>query len=373
MTYTKEDLPEISKKIFLGTASPEEAEFFWSNFDQMAPGTFKEVLFSKDIPVSYAADSPRDAALEEEKKRTLRAILSVMTPVHAITAGEVIASEETAGLSRVVPMRKWLRYAAAAVFMVTGATLYYLKAGRTGKIAIAAAAIKWDSIANPGNTPRKITLPDNTTVWLNNEAVLYVNKAYADNRLVRLKGEGYFDVAQQAEHPFRVLTGAITTTVLGTRFNVDDTHSGYRISLVQGNVKVAQGEKNDDNEKPTFSETPATGAVLLTPGETAFVPETDPDVVSHPAIQKRITRVPDVTGWIRGDLVFNQVPLKEALEKIGRKYHVTIQAGDRLLANKEVNAVYPSGQDVDTVLTQLLFIYQLHFQKGKEGSIQITG
>ena len=360
MTYTKEDLHEISKKIFLGTASPEEAEFFWANFDQMDPGTFKEMLFSGDIPSSSMADPARDAVLEEEKMRTLRSILSVMTPVHAITAGEVVVSEETAGLSKVVPMRRWLRYAAAAVFMVTGATLYYLKAGRTGKMAIAAAAIKWDSITNPGNTPRKVTLPDNTTVWLNNEAILYVNKAYADNRLVRLKGEGYFDVAQQVQHPFRVLTGAITTTVLGTRFNVDDTHSGYRISLVQGSVKVAR-------------ETPAAGTVLLTPGETAFVPETDPAAASRPAIQKRITRVPDVTGWIRGDLVFNQVPLKEALEKIGRKYHVTIQAGDRLLTNKEVNAVYPSGQGVDTVLTQLLFIYQLHFHKGKEGSIQITG
>ena len=94
-------------------------------------------------------------------------------------------------------------------------------------------------------TPRgkdcHLTLSDGTRVWLNADSKLEFPEQFRGaRRTVRLSGEAYFAVAKDSRHPFVVETEYLTTTVLGTSFNVRAyTVSDASVTLVEGRVQVA--------------------------------------------------------------------------------------------------------------------------------------
>lgn len=91
---------------------------------------------------------------------------------------------------------------------------------------------------------KQITLSDGSQIWLSPSSSLdYPQTFNRDTRDVQLIGSAFFEVAKDSKHPFSVRTGKITTTVLGTSFQVD----AYK-------------------EQPDISVTLLTGKVLLTSG-----------------------------------------------------------------------------------------------------------
>jgi transmembrane sensor len=66
----------------------------------------------------------------------------------------------------------------------------------------------------------------------------------SQERKTFLRGEAYFDVSPDAQHPFVVSTSKETIIVLGTRFCVRDYSKldGFQTTLLQGRIKV--GYKN---------------------------------------------------------------------------------------------------------------------------------
>ena len=65
-----------------------------------------------------------------------------------------------------------------------------------------------------------ITLEDGTKVWLDAETELrYPTNFDAQNRVVYLKGEAYFEVAKMEGKPFVVKIDQMSVNVLGTKFN----------------------------------------------------------------------------------------------------------------------------------------------------------
>ncbi|SEW51858.1 FecR family protein [Chitinophaga arvensicola] len=89
------------------------------------------------------------------------------------------------------------------------------------------------------------TLPDSSRVWMSPNTEIRYDDAFAEgNRVVQLSGEAFFEVAPDAKKPFLVRTGLLTTTVLGTSFNVNayprDTIS--KVTLLTGAVLVNDGQ-----------------------------------------------------------------------------------------------------------------------------------
>ena len=63
-------------------------------------------------------------------------------------------------------------------------------------------------------------LGDGTRIRLNSASVIqFPEKFIGDTRQVKLRGEAWFEVSENPEKPFQILTGGISTTVLGTTFN----------------------------------------------------------------------------------------------------------------------------------------------------------
>ncbi|MBN9379753.1 MAG: FecR domain-containing protein [Chitinophagaceae bacterium] len=242
--------------------------------------------------------------------------------------------------------------AAASVILVLCGVAYFISR-RSQEPGTVQSEVRWDSITNNAAGARLVTLSDQTKVWLNRGAVLYVSRNYAVERRVLLKGEGYFDVARDEQHPFTVWADNLQTTVLGTAFNIDNNpvQSAIHISLVKGSIKVQH--------------TGDTAAVILSPGQMVRADRRSGDIpVSR-------IGVPDIASWVNGDLVLDQLPLSEALQKLEVCYGITIRADASLLAGKTVTAVYHKKESWQQVLRHLLFIYQLSYKVQRGDSITI--
>lgn len=95
------------------------------------------------------------------------------------------------------------------------------------------------------DTKTALVLPDSSTVWLNEGSRLTYPSAFSrGERVVCLKGEGYFEVVSDSLRPFYVETESMTVKVLGTRFDVK-SHPDEQLAeavLLSGKVEVRFGK-----------------------------------------------------------------------------------------------------------------------------------
>ncbi|WP_065218180.1 MULTISPECIES: FecR family protein [Butyricimonas] len=91
-------------------------------------------------------------------------------------------------------------------------------------------------------------LSDGTKVWLNAESELdFPVDFIGEERVVKLKGEAYFEVEPDAAHPFIVETKEVRTRVLGTSFNIKayDNEESVYTTLLTGKVEVSAVNENE--------------------------------------------------------------------------------------------------------------------------------
>ena len=92
-------------------------------------------------------------------------------------------------------------------------------------------------------------LPDGSTLTLNTNSKVefYDDFLIQKNRIIKLEGEGYFEVEKQEDgKTFQVKTKDITVNVVGTSFNINSKRKTPIISLIEGEVKLM---KSDFDEK----------------------------------------------------------------------------------------------------------------------------
>lgn len=164
-----------------------------------------------------------------------------------------------------------------------------------------AARVEYNTIVVPRKGEYRIVLADSTVVHLNSESELRFPTAFVGGeRRVYLKGEGYFDVAENAACPFVVTAGGMDVRVLGTRFDVNayDT-TAVRTTLAEGAVRVSDR---------------ATGqAAALLPGQQAEW--RDGSLVT------REVNVEAVLAWLDGKFYFEDGATLEAIADQLRRWY----------------------------------------------------
>jgi len=151
----------------------------------------------------------------------------------------------------------------------------------------------------------KVVLSDGTKVWLNSASSLtFPSDFTGPQRNVKLKGEGYFEVAHQAQKPFIVETNKQSVEVLGTHFNVNAyaDEDQVKTTLLTGSVKVRTPNKMQ--------------SALLKPGEAAILK--DKSLSVHQA------DVNQSIDWINGRFNFSHTDVKSVLRKIARWYDIEV-------------------------------------------------
>lgn len=157
----------------------------------------------------------------------------------------------------------------------------------------------------PRGGENTVSLADGTTVHLNAGSKLtYPVRFVGRQRLVRLEGEGYFEVARDEERPFVVSTSQGSVTVLGTTFNVNAYPDAGECltTLVSGEV--------------LFSPAGGGRTVALSPGEQA--------VCSAEGVVKREVDVDEYIGWVKGVYIFTDKPLGEIMRTFEKWYDIEV-------------------------------------------------
>ncbi len=167
--------------------------------------------------------------------------------VEAIRRGawqRVETARESGPVVRPLPVRRWLGWAAAALVLLTLGWWGYRELGYTwpgAETAQQEPPVQWLDVRNASRRPALVSLPDGSTVWLETDGLLrHPTRFVGTNRDVELSGEAFFEVTKDADHPFRVRTQTLLTTVLGTSFTVraktDDSEA--RVQVRTGRVAV---------------------------------------------------------------------------------------------------------------------------------------
>jgi transmembrane sensor len=155
---------------------------------------------------------------------------------------------------------------------------------------------------------RTLNLQDGTRIELNTATRLAV-KYDTKTRVVNLEsGEAYFSVAHEPR-PFVVMAGNRKVIAVGTSFTVrrdQSTDDSVTVTLIEGKVAVAPLSAAN-----TLVATPVAEVTMLSAGERAHVHRRAPTTVDTPQIDR-------VTGWMRGQLIFDHTPLAEAIAELNR-------------------------------------------------------
>ncbi len=217
----------------------------------------------------------------------------------------------------------------------------------------------FEEVTAASGTRTHIGLPDGSDVMLNSGSSLRFSSQFnnRDERIVELKGEGFFKVARNKKKPFFVEAGKVWVKALGTAFNLNAVHADQKIfvALTEGKVLISADERNSGNR------------VILNPGQLARY-ETDKGAFTT-------TQVDDMdkyVGWTEGKLVFSDDPMLEVADRLENWFNVKIEIKNEELKNYRFTGTFINEQ-IEEILDAFSQTSPLKYEiipasKGKNGA-----
>lgn len=171
--------------------------------------------------------------------------------------------------------------------------------------------VSYNTLSTPKGRQFQLVLEDGTKVWLNASSSIYYPASFnGSERVVKVTGEVYFEVAKDAGKPFKVYFPSkgrheSVVEVLGTHFNInayDDEETG-RATLLEGKIKTS---------------VTGGGSLVLKPGEQAVIAANSTLTIDQSP------NIDQVMAWKNGYFQFDRVDIKTVMRQIGRWYDVEI-------------------------------------------------
>ncbi len=203
-------------------------------------------------------------------------------------------------------------------------------------IAVAASLLLglvgvWWSLGSPGDyatrpgEQRVATLEDGSRLALNTDTRVGVQFDDGRRHIELEKGEAMFEVAHDADRPFVVVAGDTRVQAIGTVFIVRRSADDVVVTLIKGKVAVSHAQP------------PARGAsrppLVLRPGEKLTEPANGPARIEPESVEV-------ATAWRRGQTVFRDTPLGEAVTELNRYGGPVIMVDDPRIAALPISGVY---------------------------------
>lgn len=183
-----------------------------------------------------------------------------------------------------------------------------------------------------------ITLSDGTKVTLNAESeLIFPSKFTGNRREVTISGEGYFEVAKDAEIPFIVNTHDIAIQVYGTKFNVKSYNkSSIETFLLEGSVGVSV------NKNPQQ---------MLKPNQVITIN----DFTGSSTIEN-VRRVDKYIGWMNNNFVFEADSIDRVMMELSRWYNVKLEQGSSATSDVLITGSFRKDLNLDEIIETLEII-----------------
>lgn len=164
-------------------------------------------------------------------------------------------------------------------------------------------ALIYNTINTPKGGQYHLTLADGTGVWLNAASSIKYPAVFTGNkRSVEITGEAYFEVAHNADKPFRVTFNEQTVEVLGTHFNINAyaDEPKTKTTLLEGKIKLA---------KVGYT-------AVLSPGQEANL--------AAGGYQVKEADLEQAIAWKNGLFHFDNTDVKTLMRQVSRWYDVEV-------------------------------------------------
>jgi len=370
---------ELVHKLVTGTITPAEKQLLeqWYNADQDSP---------VEIPASFAGSEPEHEKRLLAKIRQKAALDTTVVPVQR---------------ARIIATYRWWAVA-AAVLLLIGTGIYFLNnpgnkpGGAARQSSLPALAITpvtqnvltlqdgsqiWldkvhnGTIAKLGSTTitrqdnriiystsepdgaagynvistargatYEVVFTDGSHIWLNAASSIRFPTVFSgQKRNVDLCGEAWFDVQHADKMPFLVHSLTLTTTVLGTAFDIKD-YPGEKdrlVSVQRGKVKVQSGNRVQ---------------ATLEKGQQVKL---SADTTMH---QQPIDTLA-IAGWKQGDLVYTDETLEAIVVDLQRVFNNSIIIKNSALKNVKTSGVYNTRTGIQQVLEMICNITDSHLSQ----------
>ena len=209
----------------------------------------------------------------------------------------------------------------------------------------------------PFGKTSKVVLADGSTVYLNaGSQLMYPEHFTGKKREVYLTGEAFFEVHEDRERPFIVLTSDFHIEVKGTSFNVSAYESDpyFETVLTEGKVKIRQ------NRSGIFEQ-----GIDLLPNQMAtfnrFSKETEVHAVD----------VGNYTLWKDGMFKFESSELSGVLRKIERFYNIRFDSDDPSLLSTKISGKLDLNDTKEDVIKTLSATTSVNIIKKTENRYEL--
>ena len=170
--------------------------------------------------------------------------------------------------------------------------------------ADSSVASKMNTLVTPRGGEYRVTLSDGTVVTLNSGSKLSFPTGFRGaERNVTLEGEGFFEVAKNANMPFIVIVEGRAIRVLGTKFNLSsyEEDRGVTATLLEGSILFSDQNNHQVKVHPNQQANSEQGKLTLKNVDAA-----------------------DYMAWTKGEFLFNDVPIATVMQKLARWYDVEV-------------------------------------------------
>lgn len=177
----------------------------------------------------------------------------------------------------------------------------------------------------------KITLPDNSVVWLNAcSSISYDQNFGKQTRKINMKGEAYFNVRKDVSKPFLVCSDSLTCRVTGTSFNLHSFDNDDITSLVLIEGAITLEFRNYSTE--------------VRPGELIEFDKTAWKISRHQA------DMTFHTSWRFGELMFEKITFEELAKRLERNFRVTFVFENDAMKKETFGGTFRYYDSLETIL-----------------------
>ncbi|MCL6265447.1 FecR family protein [Flagellimonas myxillae] len=305
------------------------SHFFWKNWLTANPSKKEMVLAAKEIllSLSYYPDAEIDSKAREE---LLTSILG---------KNRFTSNNKNNLMSYMLPL--------AACGLLLFGLVVGMRTFATTALASTSQSITYIVKENLRGKKSRITLPDGSTVFLNNNSKIKYASRFVKDRQIFLEGEAYFEVEKDASKPFLVKSNGLVTKALGTAFNIK-AHKGEQVEvgLVEGKISV--GAVFEDQNVGIIDKPGGKATYVSEEGELSLSAYADMDFYK----------------WTERTLVFKAAGFNEIEETLENWYDVDITVHN---LNRRVSYTgeFPS-ESLENVLKRISYVEKFTYRIDKE-------
>lgn len=200
----------------------------------------------------------------------------------------------------------------------------------------------YNTIRTPKGGQFQVILPDGSKVWLNAASSLkYPEVFHGDERKVELYGEGYFEVANDKDRPFKVVSKGQVVKVLGTHFNINcyNDEPLVKTTLIEGLVQITENISQS--------------SILLKPNEQASLGSSHKFKISK-------NNVENVVAWKNGFFRFQGAKIDQVMRELSRWYNVEIEVEDKSKELEFWGEIYRNASITDAL--EILSYFNLKYE-----------